>query len=141
MLSSYSITYKIVFLKTYAKHVVEKLFPNHFLKNQNWAYFLINGLKFHLVCFHCVAKVKVTKHIETKVVTTGLYLIRDFLRNKKRSGTSLLASFSVWLLQKIISINWPNFIVWLTLIFKTFGNIFTAIVCVPVCDVIFWNLL
>ena len=32
------------------QNVVEKLFPDYFLKNQNWAYLWINSLKFHTVC-------------------------------------------------------------------------------------------
>ena len=31
----------------YTQNVVEKLVPDHFLKNQNWAYLCIDGLKFY----------------------------------------------------------------------------------------------
>ena len=34
------------------------------------------------------------------------------------------------------SINWPNFIVWLYLLLEILANMFIAIVCFPVCDVI-----
>ena len=33
------------------------------------------------------------------------------------------------------SINWPNFIVWLSLLFEILGKKYIAIVCLPVCDV------
>ena len=34
------------------------------------------------------------------------------------------------------SINWPNFIIWLPLLFKTLGNMCIKIVCQSGCDVI-----
>ena len=36
------------------QNVVEKLLPDPFLKNQNWAYLWINSLKFYSVCFYCM---------------------------------------------------------------------------------------
>ena len=33
---------EIFSLKNHTQNVVEKLFPDHFLKNQNWAYIWIN---------------------------------------------------------------------------------------------------
>ena len=38
-------------LKNRAQNVVEKLVPDPFLKNKNWAYLWINSLKFYTVCF------------------------------------------------------------------------------------------
>ena len=35
----------------------------------------------------------------------------------------------------LYSVNWPNFIVWLPLLFKIPGNMFIVIVSIPVCDV------
>ena len=35
-----------------------------------------------------------------------------------------------------ISINWNNFIVWLSLLFEILGNINIAVICFPGCDVI-----
>ena len=39
---------------TECENVVEKLFSDHFLKNQNWEYFWINSLKFQTVSFYCM---------------------------------------------------------------------------------------
>ena len=33
-------------------------------------------------------------------------------------------------------INWPNFVVWFTLLLEILGNMCIAIVCFPICDVI-----
>ena len=35
-----------IFLENHSQNVVEKLFPDPYLKNQNWAYLWINSLKF-----------------------------------------------------------------------------------------------
>ena len=40
------------FLRNYTQDVVEKLFPDPFLKNQTWAYLNINSLKFYTVRFY-----------------------------------------------------------------------------------------
>ena len=40
------------------------------------------------------------KYIKTKVLTTCFYLMSNFFRNKKRSGTSLPALVSGWVLKK-----------------------------------------
>ena len=40
-----------IFLKNHIKNVVEKLFPDPFLKNQTWAYLWINSLRFYEICF------------------------------------------------------------------------------------------
>ena len=46
-----NITRETFFLKNHTQNVVEKLVPDHFLKNQNWAYLWINSLKFWVVYF------------------------------------------------------------------------------------------
>ena len=43
---------EIFFLKNYAQNLVEKLLPDPFLKDQNWAHLWISSLKFHTVCFY-----------------------------------------------------------------------------------------
>ena len=55
--------------------MVEKLFPDTFLKNYNWAYLWISSLKFHTVCFYCVPSWGLLKYIESKLQTTWFYLI------------------------------------------------------------------
>ena len=83
--------------------MVEKLFPDPFLKTQNQVYLWVNNLKFYTVCFYCMLGSGLSKYIETKLQTTCFYLIRSFFKNKKRSGTSFPVSFSAWFLKKNIS--------------------------------------
>ena len=68
--------------------------PDPFLKNQNCAYLWINSLKFHTACFYCVPSGGLSNYIKTKLQTTSFYLYGAFLKNEKRSGTSLSALFS-----------------------------------------------
>ena len=75
-----------------------------FSKNQNWAYLWINILKFYIFCFNCLPSWDLSKVIETKLQIICFYLIKALLRNKKRSETSLPASFSAWFLKKNISV-------------------------------------
>ena len=42
------------FLKNHTQNVAKKLFPESFLKNQNWVYLWIDSLKFYTVCFYCM---------------------------------------------------------------------------------------
>ena len=65
----------IFILKKHTQNVVEKLFPNPFLKNQNWAYLWINGLKFYTVCFYSMPTWGLSKYIETELQTTYLCLM------------------------------------------------------------------
>ena len=41
----------IFFKKNNTQNVGKKLFPDPFLKNQNWEYLWINSLNFYSVCF------------------------------------------------------------------------------------------
>ena len=51
------------------------LFPDPFLKNQNWAYLWINNPKFYTACFYCIPTWGLSEYIETKLQTTCFYLI------------------------------------------------------------------
>ena len=66
------------------------------------------------------------------------------LKNKKRSGSSLLASFFAWFLKKefrlIYFIYWPNLIAWLPFLREILGNMCIVIVCKPGCDVIHFEI-
>ena len=42
-----------IFLEKSYRKCVEKLFPDLFLKNQNWAYLWISILKFYMFCYYC----------------------------------------------------------------------------------------
>ena len=79
---------------------MEKLFPDPFLKTQNWAYLWINSLKCCTVCFHCQSLPNILK---LRCWPLAFNSYKGFLKNKKRSWTSLLASFSAWFLRKSIS--------------------------------------
>ena len=82
---------------------MEILYPDSFLKNQNWTYLWINSLNFNAACFNYMPSWGLSKYIEIKLLTTCCYFM--FLKKKKmRSGTSLLAWFSVWLLMRNISL-------------------------------------
>ena len=59
-----------------------------------------------------------------------------FLKNKKRSGTSFVTSFSLLFLRKFISHVIVCFIVWLSLLLEILGNINIVIVCFPLWDIV-----
>ena len=72
-----------IFLKNLTKNVVEKLFPDPFLKNQNCAYTWINSLKFYTVLFHCMPSWGLMKYIETMLQNTCIYSYKAFIKDKK----------------------------------------------------------
>ena len=63
---------------------MEKLVPNPFLKNWNWAYLWINSLKFYEVYFHCMTRWGLSKYIETKLQTICFHLILSYFQKIKR---------------------------------------------------------
>ena len=86
-----------------------------------------------------------SKYIEIKVHTTCFYLfVFTFYKAfKKTKGGLELVSLSHFLhdfwrksFVTLYSINWPNFIVRLTLLLGILGNMYIIIVCFPGCDVI-----
>ena len=69
------------------------------------------------------------------------YLPRDMIWFfRKRYGNSFSMTFYEWFSKKIFlmlySVNWPYFIVWLPLLLEILGSMCMAIICVPGCDVI-----
>ena len=64
----------ISFLKNHTQTAVEILFPNPFLKYQNWVCLWINSLTFYTVCFYCMPSCGLSKYIETKPQTTWFYV-------------------------------------------------------------------
>ena len=76
------------------------------------------------------------KYIETKLLTSGFYLIIRFSRNKKKSWDSVSCSFSAWFWKKTIltiySVNWLNFIFWFSLLLNILGNM-----CIVTCKFLF----
>ena len=73
-----------LFLRNHTQNVAEKLKTLRFLKNQNWAYFLIDSLKFYTVCI-IICQV-------------------DDYQNLLKLICRPLASFSAWFSRKNISI-------------------------------------
>ena len=81
------------------KHLlaVKKLFPDSFLKTQNWVYLWINSPKFCAVCFYCMTIWGLSKYIETKPRPPAFSSYKAFL-------ISISASFCAWFLKKNISL-------------------------------------
>ena len=75
--------------------------------------------------------------IKVKKLTQRCAQFRFF---RKGSGYSFSTTFCAWFFKKMFfmlySTNWPNFIVWLHLLFEISGNACIAIACFSGCDVI-----
>ena len=67
-------------MENHTQNVVEKLVPDPFLENLNWAYLWINSLKFYIVWFYCMPSWVLSKYIETKMQTVCFYLIWSFFK-------------------------------------------------------------
>ena len=91
-------------LKHDTQNVIEKPFSEHFLKNQNQAYFWINSLKFYTVYFYCIPSCKQSKNIKNKLPPLAFISHKAFLKDNYRSGNGLLASYSAQFLKKIASL-------------------------------------
>ena len=84
-----------------------------------------------------------SKYIETKLPISCFDLILSFVKKSERglkpvSMPHFLHNFWRKIFLLLYSINWPNLIVWLPLLCEILGNMCTAIVCKPGCDV--WTL-
>ena len=91
-------------MKNHTQNVLEKLFADPYLKNQNWAYLWINGLKFIPFEFF-VCRVEGYRIIlKVSCRSLGFTLYKAFSENKKRSGISLRTSFSEGFLKKNVSL-------------------------------------
>ena len=77
LVSEQNITWGTFSLKTHLQNVVEKLFPDPFLKNQNGEYFWINSLMFYVVCFYCMP----SSSINLPSFIIRLSLLREILDN------------------------------------------------------------
>ena len=74
---------KHFYWKKHIYSVVEKLFPDPFLKNQNSACLWINIVTFYTVCFYCIPSWGLSNCIETKQETASLYLMQSFFKKQK----------------------------------------------------------
>ena len=118
-----------IFLENHTKNVVEKVFPETFLKNQNWTYLWINSLNLYAVCFYCM-QVEGYRNI-LKLCCRALaftFSCRTFLKVKKRKVKS---QHDFWrkIFFLLYSINWQNLIAWLFLLCEIYGNMCVVIVC------------
>ena len=107
------------FLKDHAQNMMEELFPGPFLKNQNWAHLWINSLKFYTVCFPWMSSWGLSQWCRPVAFTS----YKAFFKNKKRSGTSLPASFSEWISKKNIFYYFFN-----KFLFLFFSNLQTQLI-------------
>ena len=89
-----------VFLKNHTQNVIEKLFADPFLKNQNWVHLWISSLKFYTVCFYMWQVEGYLKILKLSRKPLAFTSYKVFLKYKKRSGTSLTASFTAGLFLK-----------------------------------------
>ena len=123
-------------LKNHTQNAVEKLFPDPFLKNQNWVYLWIISLKFYEVFFYWMLILGLSKYIETKLPTT-CFLPYTFLKKRGLELVFLshfLHDFRSKIFFLLYSITWPNFIVWLPLICDILSNMCIIIVYWPGCE-------
>ena len=89
--------------KSYPKCCGETV-PRTFLKNQIWAYFWINRLKFYVVCFYWWQVEGYRNILKLSWRPLAFTSYKAFLKNRKRSGISLRTSFSAWFLKKNLSL-------------------------------------
>ena len=125
MTFGHSIEWEIFFVKNVTQNVVEKVFLDPPLKNQNWTYqYSKASYSLFLLCAKFRAKLQ----------TTCFYLIYGFFFKKKRGlGLVSLPHFLHDFWRKIFfllhSINWPNFVIRLPVLRKILGNMFIVIAC------------
>ena len=94
-----------LFLKNHTYNMVEKILLDLFIKNQNWAYLLINSLKLYTQLVLIVSQVENFQSI-LKLSWLAFTSYKAFLKkkknqNKKRFRTSLRVSFSTRFFKKI----------------------------------------
>ena len=103
---------------------MEKLVPDPFFKNQNWAFIRINSQQFYTVCFYYIVYWQNILKLRCKPLAFTSY--KAVLKNKKRSENSphlpyFLHDFWRKIFLTSHSIKWPKFIVWLTLFYEMFA--------------------
>ena len=76
-------TWETFFLENHTQNMVQKSFPESFLKNQNWAYFWTKNLKSYTVCFYCEPSWGLLINIKTKLNTICSYPIESFFKKQK----------------------------------------------------------
>ena len=126
-------------LKNHAKNVVEILVSDSFFKKWKLSVSLDQQSEFSYSVFLLYVQVEDYQSKLKLVLTISFYFIQNVFKKTNR-GLELVSLphflYDFWkkALLTLYSINWPNFIVWLPLLFEISGNIFTVTVCYPV-----WN--
>ena len=126
---------KYIFLeKSYTKFG-EQTSSRSFSENKSWAYLWIISLKSYKICLHWVPKSRqgYWNILKLRCGPLSITSYKAFLKNKKRSPTSLSASFPAWSLKKNICHCLIAFTSW------DVGNICIVIVCFPSCDAIIFE--
>ena len=119
--------------KSYTKYGRETI-PRLFSKKSKLRISLDQILKFYTSCLYFLTSWGLS-WLELSSTLPAFTSCKTFLKNKKRSGTSLPVSFLAWFLKKSISVvifyylTWPSFNVWLPLLREILGNMYIVIVC------------
>ena len=87
--------------KSYTKSGGETI-PRPYSKKPKLSASWIKCIKFYAVCFNCMPIVCYRNILKWSCTPLTFTSYKAFLKNKKRSRTSLTASFSAWLLKKNI---------------------------------------
>ena len=108
--------------------MVGKLFPDHFQKNQNWAYFSVNSLKFYMQFVFIVCQAGDYQNIlKLSCRPLAFSSYKAFLKkNKKRSRLLFMSHILHELWRKrfllLYCVTWPSFIACLPLLREILGN-------------------
>ena len=117
------------FLEKHMQSVVEKLFPESFLWNQNQAYLRIKS-RFVFIVFQVEYYQNISKPTCKPLAITSY---KVFFSKKRGLELVSLLHFLHDFLRKIFfllySINWINFTLWLPLVHEILGNMCIVIIC------------
>ena len=123
--------------KIQTQNVVEKLFPDPFLKYRGWAYRWISRSFMQFVPVVCQVE-GYRNMLKLSCRSLAFTSYKASLKNKKCLELVFLPRFLYECRRKIFlllySINWPNFNIWLSLLCEMFENMCIAIVFLPGCD-------
>ena len=116
--SYWNIRLETIFLKNHTQNEVEKLFPDTFLKDQNWASLWINSSVLYSFLFIVC---QVEGHLKILKLSCGPLAFTSKPVQQKRglelvSLPHFLNKFWRKILLLLYSINWPNFIILLPLL-------------------------